>query len=101
MYYHIVLLCQNKLHMKLTTTLCSVIQQCQVHQVFVYYVLYCNLKEKDHMGRKINSKQKEIFYTCEISFTIILICQKLGSVGSVQQKLSSLHLIVLFALFQK
>ena len=56
MYYHIVLLCQHKLHMKLTTALCSVIQRCQVHRVFVYYVFYCNLKEKDHMGRKINSK---------------------------------------------
>ena len=37
------------------------------------------------MRRIINSKEKEIF-KCEIS-VIILIYQKLGSVGSVQQKI--------------
>ena len=38
------------------------------------------------MRRIINSKEKEIF-KCEISVIIILIYQKLGSVGSVQQKI--------------
>ena len=45
---------QHKLHMKPTTSLHSVIQQCQI---FVY-VLYCNLKEKD-IRRIINGKEKK------------------------------------------
>ena len=80
------LLCQCKLHMKPTTSSpCFVIQQCQVHQIFVFYVFYCNLKEKDHIRRNVNSKKKELF-TCEISI-IILICKKLGLFGPVQQKI--------------
>ena len=39
----LVILCQHKLHMKLTTSLSSVIQQCQMHQ---FYVFYCDLKEE-------------------------------------------------------
>ena len=53
------LLCQYKLHMKLTTSVCSLIQQCQVQQIFAY-VFYDNIKEKDRIRRNINSK-KEIF----------------------------------------
>ena len=45
----LVLLCQHRLHMKPTTSLFSVILQCQVHQIFVSYVFYCNVKEKDHI----------------------------------------------------
>ena len=45
------LLCQHKLHMKSTSSLCSEIQQCQVHSIFVFYVFYSYLKEKDH-GRE-------------------------------------------------
>ena len=82
----LVLLCQHKLHMKWTSSLYSVIQQCQVHQIFVFNVFYCNLKEKDHIRRNINSKKKEM-YICEISIIIILICRKLGWVGPVQQKI--------------
>ena len=75
-------ICQHKLHMKPTTSLCPVIQQCQVHQNFAFYVFYCSLKEKDHIKRNINSKKK--IFICEISITIILICDKIGSVGSAQ-----------------
>ena len=40
--------------------------------------------EKDRISRKINSKK---IFVCEIViFIIILICQKLGSLGPVQQK---------------
>ena len=45
----LVLLCQHKLHMKPTTSLYSVIQRCQVHESFVFYVFYCNVKEKGHI----------------------------------------------------
>ena len=43
-----------------------------------FYQFYCNLKEKDHIRRKINSFEINI---------IILTCRKLGSIGPVQQKL--------------
>ena len=82
------LLCQHNLHMKLTTSLCSVIQQSQVHQIFIFYVFYCNLK-KDHIRRNINRKKKEM-YICEISIIIILICLKLGPYN---KKLSCLRLM--------
>ena len=78
------LLCQQKLHMKPTTLFFSVIQQCQVHQLFVFFGFYYNLKEK-YIRTNINSKKKEMFI-CEISIIIILICQKLGLFGHVQQK---------------
>ena len=52
-------------------------------QIF-FFVFYCNLKEKCHIERNINSKKK--LFICEISF-FILICQKLGLVGLVQQKI--------------
>ena len=55
----LVLLCQHKLQMKPTTSLCSVIQRCQVHQIFAYYVFYRNLKEKDHIRRNINNNNKK------------------------------------------
>ena len=66
-------------------TLCSLIQRCEVHQIFVFYVFYCNLKENDHIRRNVNSKKKEMFI-CEISI-IVLTCQKLGLAGPVQQKI--------------
>ena len=50
---------------------------------FCFYVFYCNLKQKDQIRRIINGKKKRI---CEINIIIILICQKLRSVGPVQQK---------------
>ena len=47
--------------MKPTTYFYSVILQCQMHQNFVFYVFYCNLKEKDHIRRITNSKKKKSF----------------------------------------
>ena len=47
--------------MKWTTSLCSMIQQCQVHQVFVFYVFFCNLKENDHIRRNENSKKRNVY----------------------------------------
>ena len=44
------------------------------------YPFYCNLKEKDHIRRKIVKKS-----ICEISI-IILIYQKLGLAMPIQQK---------------
>ena len=57
-----VLLCQHKLHMKPTTSFCPVIQRCQVHQFFVLYVFYCNLKGKKHIRRNISIKKKKYLY---------------------------------------
>ena len=71
--------------MKLTITPCSVIQQSQMHQIFVFNVFYYNLKEKVHIRRDMNSKKREMFI-CEI-YIIILIRQKLGLFGPVQQKI--------------
>ena len=65
--------------MKATTSLYFVIQRCQVHWIFVFYILYCNPKEKQIAKRKM--------FLGEISIIIILICQKLGTVGPVQQKI--------------
>ena len=56
-----VISCQHKLHMKLTMSLFSVIQQCQVHEVFVFYVFYCNLKGKNDIRRNINNKKKCVY----------------------------------------
>ena len=80
------LLRQHKLHMKPTTSLCSVwFNDIKCAKILFFYVFYCNLKEKDHIKRNINSNKKEVFIY-EISI-IILICQKLGLAGSVQQKI--------------
>ena len=49
---------------------------------------FFELKEKDRIRRKTNSKQ--ILHILEGSVVIILICRKFGSVGSVQQKLCCL-----------
>ena len=65
--------------MKPTTSLYPVIQQCQV------YFFYCNLKEKYHIRRIINSKKKR-YFICEICI-IILTYQKLRPVGPVQQSI--------------
>ena len=69
-----------------------------MHQIFVFHVFYCNLKEKRHIRRNVNSKKE--MYICEISTIIVLICQKLGSVGPVQQKLSCLCLMGKIKVFQ-
>ena len=59
--------------MKPITSLYSMVQQCQVYSLFVFDVVYCDVKEK----------QRNII--CEISI-IIMICQKLWSVAPIQQK---------------
>ena len=80
------LLCQHKLHMKPTTYLCSVsFNDVKCAKILFFYIFYCNLKEKDHIKRNINNKKQVFIY--EISIVNILICQKLGLVGSVQQKI--------------
>ena len=38
-----------------------VIQQYQMHKSFLFYVFYCNLKEKDHIKEIINSKKRNIY----------------------------------------
>ena len=48
-------------------------QWCQVHRIFVFYLFYCNPKEKDHIRRKINGKKKN---ACQISIIIIIIIIK-------------------------
>ena len=48
--------------MKSTSSLYSEIQQCQVHSIFVFYVFYRYLKEKDHGRRNLNSKKKKCLY---------------------------------------
>ena len=78
-----VLLGQYKLHMKPTTSLQSMIQQCQCTK-FLFIMYYFNQKEKYH-NRIINSKKIYIFIH-KISIIIILIYQKVGLVGLVQQK---------------
>ena len=45
---------------------------------------FFKLKEKDYIGIKINGKKK---FMWKISYIIFLICWKLGSDGSVQQKI--------------
>ena len=52
----LLLLGQCKLHMKPTTSLYSVIQQCQMPEVFVFYV-FRNLKEKYHIRYIVNNKK--------------------------------------------
>ena len=74
------LLCQYKLHMKPTPTLYSVIQQCQVDQIFVFYGFYCNLKEKYHIRRNINGKirnKKNVYMWNQYYFDLlnIRVCQ--------------------------
>ena len=46
----------SRLRMK-ATSFYSVIQRCQKHWIFVFYLLYCNLKEKDHLKRKLVVKK--------------------------------------------
>ena len=58
----LVLLCQHKLHMKPTTSLCFVIQRCQVYLIFIFYVFYCILKKKNHIRRNKNSKKMKCIY---------------------------------------
>ena len=41
-----------------------------MHKIFVFYLFYCNPKEKDHIRRKINGKKKN---ACQISIIIIII----------------------------
>ena len=59
----LLLLCQQKLHMKSTTFLYSEIvdQQYQVHYVFLC-ILYGNRKEKDHIERNICTVNNKYLY---------------------------------------
>ena len=59
---HKFLLCQHKLHMKLTTSLCSVIQRCQMHESFVFLYILLKSKRKDNIRRNINSTEKKCSY---------------------------------------
>ena len=70
--------------MKPTLPVYSVIQQYQVHIVFIFYVFCCSVKEKGYVKRNRNSKDK--VFICEIIIIIMLIYQKLDSIGSIQQK---------------
>ena len=79
--------------MKATACLHSMIQQCKGTTFFIYffyhwifYLTYCQLKEKDDIRRKINSKK---IFICGIGI-IILICQNLVSDEPVQQKIKLL-----------
>ena len=45
----------------------SLLQQYQVHKIFVFYIFYRNLKEKDHIKRNINSKKKKCFCRKSVS----------------------------------
>ena len=57
--------------------------------IFIFYLYHCNLKEKDHIKRKINSKKISLYM--KISF-IILICRRLCRSGLYNKKLSCLLL---------
>ena len=43
--------------------------------LFIFYLFYCDLKEKYHIRRNINLKKKGKF-VCEINVIIILIAKK-------------------------
>ena len=49
-----------RLNMEATTSLYSMIQCCQMYQIFCFYLVYCNQKEKD-IKRERNSKNKNIY----------------------------------------
>ena len=57
----IVLLCQQKVHMKPIKSFYFVIQQCQVQEIFVFYIFYCKLKEKYHIRRNKNNKKRNVY----------------------------------------
>ena len=65
--------------MKPTTSLYSVIQQCQV------YFFYCNLKEK-YYQKNYKQEKKKRYFICEICI-IILTYRRLRPVGPVQQSI--------------
>ena len=50
------------------------------------FFIFCNLKKKKIILEDVKIVKKYM-YICEISFNIILICQKLGSVQPVQKKI--------------
>ena len=79
------LLCQYKLHMKPTRSLYSGTQQCQMHKIFVFYVFYCNLKEKRYI-RRIKNIDKRNNYMWNQYYSI-LAYWKLESVGPVQEEI--------------
>ena len=56
----LVLLGQRKLLMKMTTSIYAVIQRCQSTKL-LFFILYCNPKEKDHIKRKLNGSKKNIY----------------------------------------
>ena len=55
-----VLLCQHKLHMKPTTSI-PWFNNVKCIKFLFSYVLYCNIKEKHHVSRNINSKKRKIY----------------------------------------
>ena len=67
----------------------SLIQWCQVYQIFVFHLFYCNLKEKDPTRGKTNNKKKTEKILLEEkpiivymwNSIIILICQKISLLG--------------------
>ena len=52
----LVMLGQYKLHMKPTN---SLLQDSTMSNVLIFCLLYCNLKEKDHVRRIIKSQKKK------------------------------------------
>ena len=86
----IVILCQYKLYMKPTNlyTLSFNNVECTKFLFFMYFVCW-DLKEKYHIRRNINCKRNKSLSEMSI-IIIILICQKLGPVGPVQEKIKLL-----------
>ena len=86
----IVILCQYQLYMKPTNldTLSFNNVECTKFLFFTYFVCW-DLKEKYHIRRNINCKRNKSLSEMSI-IIIILICQKLGPVGPVQEKIKLL-----------
>ena len=64
------------------------IQQCQVHQIFIFIYFIATQKKKIILEKK--KKVKSQIFICNISIIIIinLICQKQELVRPVQQKIN-------------
>ena len=64
----------------------------------LFYVCYCDPKEKYHIRRNIDCKKNK--FICEESIIVIFICQKSGSFGPIQQKSKSpLPYLMVYLLF--
>ena len=87
----LVLSCQHKLHMKPTTSLYCIIQQCQVHWIFVFYVFYWDLKEKHHIRRNINCKKRKNLYVKSV-LLLFWFAKNWGWLGLYNKKLNCLCL---------